>query len=56
MIQIIDDQCDILAHIHIDIIRSGQQIWCLMYQIRRQNPVDGSILIVLLKFAQSFGE
>ena len=55
MIQIIDDQCDILAHIHIDIIRSGQQIRCLIYQIRRQNPVDGSILIVFVKFGQAGG-
>lgn len=56
MIQVIDNQRNILAHIHIDIIRTGQKLRSLVNEIRRQNPVNDTVLIVLIKLCKTVRE
>ena len=56
MVQIVDNQCDILAHINIDIVWSGQKLWCLIYQVGSQDAVNQAILLVLVELVQAVGE
>lgn len=56
MVQIIDDKGNILAHIHIDVVRTLQQIRSLVYQIGCQDPVNKSVLIIFVKFCKAIGK
>ena len=56
MIQGVDDQGDVFAHIDADIVRSGEKLRCLVYQVGGQDAVDQTVLIVLVKLLQSVGK
>ena len=47
MVQVIDDERDVFAHIDADIVRSGEKLRCLVYQVGGQDAVDQTVLIVL---------
>ena len=56
MVQVIDDERDVFAHIDADIVRSGEKLRCLVYQVGGQDAVDQTVLIVLVKLLQSVGK
>ena len=39
MVQVIDDERDVFAHIDADIVRSGEKLRCLVYQVGGQDAV-----------------
>ena len=51
MIQRINDQCDIFAHIACDVIRFGEKLRCLVYDVGGQNFCEESFLIALSNFS-----
>ena len=56
MVQVIDDERDVFAHIDADIVRSGEKLRCLVYDVGGQNFCEESFLISLVEFLQSAGE
>ena len=56
MIDIVNQQSNILAHVHIDIIGPGQKLLCLINQIRGENAADQSIFIIVIEFFQTAGK
>ena len=56
MVQVIDDERDVFAHIDADIVRSGEKLRCLVYQVGGQDAVDQTGLLVLVKLLQSVGK
>ena len=56
VIEDIDDQCDVFAHIAVVIIRTAKQIRCLIDQIRCDHTVDYSLCICLIKGIQTSGK
>ena len=56
VIQGVDDQGDVFAHIDADIVRSGEKLRCLVYDVGGQNLCEESFLISLVEFLQSAGE
>lgn len=56
MVQVINDERDVFAHIDADIVRSGEKLRCLVYQVGGQDAVDQTVLIVLVKLLQSVGK
>ena len=56
MVQVIDDERDVFAHIYADIVWSGEKLRCLIYQVGGQDAVDQAVLIVLVKLLQSVGK
>ena len=53
MIQCIDDESNIFAHITVNIIRLGEKLRCLINQVCRQNTVNDALLIRLIKLFHS---
>ena len=47
MIQGVDDQGDVFAHITVDIVWSGQQFWGLVDQVGGQDAVESSFFVGL---------
>ena len=43
MIKVVDNEGNIFAHIHINIVRSLKKIRSLIYQVRGQYPVNDSL-------------
>ena len=43
MVQVIDDERDVFAHIDADIVRSGEKLRCLVYQVGGQDAVDQTV-------------
>ena len=56
MIQGVDDQGDIFAHITVDIVWSDQQFRGLVDQVGGQDAVESSFFVGFVEFGQSVGE
>jgi len=53
MIEVVDNKGNILAHIHINIVWSLKKIRGLIHQVRGQNPVNDSLIVILVKLCKS---
>ena len=56
MIQRINDQCDIFAHIACDVIRFGEKLRCLINKVCSKKFIKDTVLVSFVKFFHSFGE
>ena len=56
MIQCINDQCDIFAHIACDVIRFGKKLRCLINKVCSKKFIKDTVLVSFVKFFHSFGE
>ena len=56
MVQSVDNQCNILAHIAVDIIWFGEQLRCLIDQVCSQNTCQNTLFISLIKLLKSICE
>ena len=53
MIKVVDNEGNILAHIHINVVGSLKKIRSLIYQVCGQYPVNDSLIIILVKLCKS---
>ena len=56
MVHVIDQKRNILAHININIIRSGKELRRLVNQVCGKDPVDDPLLIIFIKLLKSAGK
>ena len=56
MVEGVDHQCNIFAHVTINIIRSFQKFRRLIDQIGSQNGIDAAFLIRFIKLFKAVGE
>ena len=56
MVQSIDDECKILAHIAVRVIRFGEKLLGLIYKVGSDQSVENSLLEGIVKSAETVGE
>ena len=56
MIQGVDDQSDILAHVTVDIIFLFQELRSLIYQVGGQKTIKQSLIVGVVKLIQTVGK
>ena len=56
MIQRINNQRNVFAHIHAGIIGLGQKLRALVHQVGSKNPVNDPFLMELIKSGKTVGE
>ena len=56
MVERVDDECDVLAHIYIDIIWLGEKLRCLVDNIRCENLIYKTCLISFIELLKTIGE
>ena len=56
MVQCIDHQCDVLAHVAVDVVRTAEQFRCLIGQVGGYDLVDCAVCNRLVKTLQAVGE
>lgn len=52
MIQVVDNQGDVLAHVHVDVVRTGEKLRRLVHQVGGQDAVDQAVFIILIELIQ----
>ena len=50
MVQCIDHQCDVLAHVAVDVVRAAEQFRCLIDQVCCEDSADQSFFLSLVEF------
>ena len=56
MVQSVDHQCDIFAHITVDIIRTRKKLRCLIDQVGSQDGIDDALFISFVELVHTVGK